>query len=95
MDAIADPEGDPGEDERDRAGCRQAQEMRRQQRVRELNLPINAGKPWTAGEDAALQALLRHGLRPSDIARRFGRSRDAVAARLIRLGLMIEEVRED
>lgn len=64
-----------------------AGELRRQQRVREQNLLLNAGKPWTAGEDAVLQALLRHGLRIDDIARRFGRSRDAVAARVVRLGL--------
>jgi hypothetical protein len=63
-------------------------ELRRQQRVRALNLPLNTGKPWTTGEDAALQALARHGLRADDIARRFGRSRDAVSARLIRLGLV-------
>lgn len=72
----------------------QLRELRRQQRVRELNLPLNAGKPWTPGEDAALQALLRHGLRASDIARRFGRSRDAVAARLVRLSLIADESRE-
>ncbi|MEK9969271.1 MAG: GIY-YIG nuclease family protein [Ferrovibrio sp.] len=71
----------------------QLREMRRQQRVRTLNLPLNAGKPWTAGEDAALQALARHGLRADDIARRFGRSRDAVAARLMRLGLVLDDQR--
>lgn len=65
-----------------------AGEQRRQQRVREQNLLLNAGKPWTPGEDAVLQALLRHGLRIEDIARRFGRSRDAVAARVVRLGLI-------
>jgi hypothetical protein len=83
---IALPRHDEGENQ----PLQQLRELRRQQRVRELNLPLNAGKPWTAGEDAALQALFRHGLRASDIARRFGRSRDAVAARLMRLGLMVE-----
>ena len=65
-------------------------EQRRQQRVRELGLPLNTGKPWTLGEEAALQALFRHGLRAGEIARRFGRSRDAVAARLVRLGLLCD-----
>lgn len=63
-------------------------EQRRQQRVREQGLPVNTGKPWTSGEEAVLQALFRRGLRADDIARRFGRSRDAVAARLMRLGLV-------
>lgn len=83
----------PGYDEGWNRPLQQLRELRRQQRVRELNLPLNAGKPWTSGEDAALQALVRHGLRASDIARRFGRSRDAVAARLIRLGLIADEPR--
>jgi hypothetical protein len=63
-------------------------EQRRQQRVREQGLPLNTGKPWTSGEEAVLQALFRRGLRADDIARRFGRSRDAIAARLVRLGLV-------
>ncbi|WP_341914987.1 hypothetical protein [Ferrovibrio terrae] len=84
----------PGPHDRlDREPCLQEREQRRQQRVRALNLPLNTGKPWTSGEDAALQALVRHGLRAEDIARRFGRSRDAVAARLVRLGLVAEEGR--
>lgn len=84
----------PCYDEAEGRPLQQLREMRRQQRVRELNLPLNAGKPWTPGEDAALQALMRHGLKASDIARRFGRSRDAVAARQVRLGLIADESRE-
>lgn len=84
----------PRYDEAPAQSSPQLRELRRQRRVRELNLPLNAGKPWTAGEDAALQAMLRHGLRPHDIARRFGRSRDAIAARVIRLGLNGQDVRD-
>lgn len=65
-------------------------EYRRQQRVRDLGLPLNTGKPWTLGEDAVLQALFRRGLRAGEIAPRFGRSRDAVAMRLARMGLSEE-----
>jgi len=65
-------------------------EQRRQQRVRDLGLPLNTGKAWTSDEERVLRALFRRGLRAGEIARRVGRSRDAVAARLVRLGLLEE-----
>lgn len=65
-------------------------EQRRQQRVRDLGLPLNTGKAWTAAEERALRSLFTRGLRAGEIARRVGRSRDAVAARLVRLGLVEE-----
>lgn len=65
-------------------------EQRRQQRVRDLGLPLNTGKAWTGDEERVLCALFRRGLRAGEIARRVGRSRDAVAARLVRLGLLEE-----
>jgi len=63
-------------------------EQRRQQRVRDLGLPLNTGKAWTSAEERALRSLFGRGLRAGEIARRVGRSRDAVAARLVRLGLV-------
>lgn len=65
-------------------------EQRRQQRVRDLGQPLNTGKAWTSDEERVLRALFRRGLRAGEIARRVGRSRDAVAARLVRLGLLEE-----
>lgn len=63
-------------------------EERRRHRVSQLGQPPNTGKPWTDHEEKALRALLMRGLRAAEIARRFGRSRDAVASRMGRLGLV-------
>ncbi|MFN4311108.1 MAG: GcrA family cell cycle regulator [Ferrovibrio sp.] len=63
-------------------------EERRRHRVQQLGQPPNTGKPWTDHEEKALRSLLQRGLRAAEIARRIGRSRDAVASRMGRLGLV-------
>jgi predicted GIY-YIG superfamily endonuclease len=63
-------------------------EERRRHRVQQLGQPPNTGKPWTDHEENALRSLLQRGLRAAEIARRIGRSRDAVASRMGRLGLV-------
>ncbi|MCB0323601.1 MAG: hypothetical protein KDD69_08505 [Bdellovibrionales bacterium] len=46
----------------------------------------NAGKPWTAEEDAALLSAFDAGLSIADIAGKHQRSRGAITARLVRAG---------
>ncbi|MDX2220095.1 MAG: hypothetical protein SF172_13840 [Burkholderiales bacterium] len=48
--------------------------------------PTNAGKPWTADEDAALCAAFDQGLPIRELAGKHGRSTTALNARLFRLG---------
>ena len=52
--------------------------------------PTNRGKPWTADEEARAHAAWAAGDDAADIGRALGRSRGAVMARLVRLGLVDE-----
>lgn len=52
--------------------------------------PANRGKPWTAEEEERAHAAWSAGDDAADIARALGRSRGAVMARLVRLGLVDE-----
>ena len=49
-------------------------------------LPPNAGKPWSAQEDAALETAFDAGVDPKQLAQDLGRTAFAVEQRLIRLG---------
>ena len=49
-------------------------------------LPENAGKPWTAADEAELCRMFDAGSTKQELCARFGRSSVAIAARLVRLG---------
>lgn len=49
-------------------------------------LPENAGKPWSSDEERTLVSEYRAGQKGTDIAKSHQRSKEAVAARLVRLG---------
>lgn len=49
-------------------------------------LPPNAGKPWSAQEDAALETAFDAGIEMKQVAQELGRTAYAVEQRLIRLG---------
>ena len=48
--------------------------------------PPNAGKPWSAQEDAALETAFDAGIALKQVAQELGRTQFAVEQRLIRLG---------
>lgn len=49
----------------------------------------NAGKPWTVTEDKNLAYKFNEGLNLSDLADKHGRTRAAIAVRLVRLNLIV------
>ena len=53
-------------------------------------LPEQAGKPWSPAEDEALAAAFQAGSRAAELAEAHCRTRGAIAARLVRLGLIAE-----
>lgn len=52
--------------------------------------PANRGKPWAPDDDERVSTGFQAGIEPAAIAREVGRTRGAVVARLVRLGLMEE-----
>ncbi len=48
--------------------------------------PANAGKPWSAEDDAVLEAGFGQGLELKDMAETLGRTRFGIEQRLIKLG---------
>lgn len=50
--------------------------------------PPNAGQPWLPEEEAKLRELHAAELGPASIGRELGRTRGAVVARLVQLGLL-------
>ena len=48
--------------------------------------PENAGKSWTEDEETQLISEYRSGIKGSEIAKLYNRSKGAIAARLVRLG---------
>ena len=48
----------------------------------------NAGKSWTAEDDEMLRDMYNRQIKISEIQKRFGRTRYAIEARLVKLGLL-------
>ena len=53
--------------------------------------PANRGRPWTSQDEERACAAFDSGDDPADISKALGRTRGAVLARLVRLGLLDEE----
>ena len=51
------------------------------------NMPANAGKPWSAEEDAKLRTYYEAGMSKKELCAEFERSSGSVSSRLARLGL--------
>lgn len=52
------------------------------------NRPENAGKPWSEEDEALLKRLYVSGASKAEICKTFKRTTTAIAARLVRLGLI-------
>lgn len=50
-------------------------------------LPENAGKPWSADEDAKLRACFESGMTKKELCIRFERTSGSIESRLSKLGL--------
>lgn len=50
--------------------------------------PENAGKPWTDTEKKEVEAEYNSGMKISEIARRHGRSRGSIEAKLAQMGVI-------
>jgi hypothetical protein len=57
-------------------------------------LPGNVGRSWTQDEENALSIAFKKGDALTDIATRHGRTRRAIEARLLQLGLIAPEQRK-
>ena len=74
---------------------RAIEEYRRQQAKDDLEkeskakrkLPENAGKPWLPEDDTKLLKLYKAGISVKEIAKRYKRTKGAIRARLVRLGI--------
>lgn len=52
--------------------------------------PVNAGKPWTAEDEAVLSRMYDSGCSSKEICNQLGRSHGSIAAKLVRLGKINE-----
>lgn len=51
------------------------------------NMPANAGKPWSAEEDAKLKSCFDAGMSRKELCTEFERTSGSISSRLVRLGL--------
>jgi hypothetical protein len=65
-----------------------ALEGHREAKQPKRSLPGNAGKPWTASEDALLRKRFDMGASVTEMAREHWRTEGAIRARLVRLGMV-------
>ncbi len=56
--------------------------------VKKKNLPDNAGSPWTTEEERKLLDRYNAGMTAAEIAKEHQRTRSAIAARLVELGVV-------
>ena len=52
------------------------------------NMPANAGKPWTAVDDAKLKICYEAGMSRKELCTKFGRPSGSITSRLARLGVL-------
>ena len=52
------------------------------------NLPANAGKPWSAEEDAKLISCYEAGMPRKELCAKFERTSGSITSRLARLGIL-------
>lgn len=52
------------------------------------NLPKNAGKPWSADEDAKLKSCFEAGMSKEELCAEFERTPGSISSRIVRLGLL-------
>ncbi|HMO82339.1 MAG TPA: hypothetical protein PKD24_16295 [Pyrinomonadaceae bacterium] len=65
-----------------------AMEQVEERKKRTRSLPPNAGKPWTSNEDTNLHDEFKKGASIGELAKRYGRTRGSIEARLAKLGLI-------
>jgi hypothetical protein len=54
------------------------------------NMPTNAGKPWSVEAEKELCEMYNEGISAHELCEHFHRTRESIAARLVRLGKISE-----
>ena len=65
-----------------------AEELKKAEKRANRKLPENAGKPWNDVLDNELKSMFLAGKKKKEICEHFARTSGAIAARLVRFGLI-------